>query len=107
MQEIEATVVDGNGTETGHIIATTIGGRNGQPKQVWSSVECHDAGGCCDDEGLSAWCMGANSVGNRGREWTVAVLRDEVRLRGIGRKRGVGGVGVGVAGVWRSQCRGD
>jgi hypothetical protein len=41
-QEIEATVVDGNGTETGHIIATTIGGRNGQPKQVvihlWNSV---------------------------------------------------------------------
>jgi len=34
LQEIEATVVDGNGTETGHIIATTIGGRNGQPKQV-------------------------------------------------------------------------
>ncbi len=27
-------MVDGNGTETGHIIATTIGGRNGQPKQV-------------------------------------------------------------------------
>jgi hypothetical protein len=27
-------VVDGNGTETGHIIVTTIGGRNGQPKQV-------------------------------------------------------------------------
>lgn len=34
VQEIEATVVDRNGTETGHIIATTIGGRNGQPKQV-------------------------------------------------------------------------
>jgi len=33
-QEMEATVVDGNGTETGHIIVTTIGGRNGQPKQV-------------------------------------------------------------------------
>lgn len=33
-QEVEATVVDGNGTETGHIIVTTIGGRNGQPKQV-------------------------------------------------------------------------
>lgn len=31
---MEATVVDGNGTETGHIIVTTIGGRNGQPKQV-------------------------------------------------------------------------
>lgn len=34
VQEMEATVVDGNGTETGHIIVTTIGGRNGQPKQV-------------------------------------------------------------------------
>lgn len=33
-QEMEATVVDGNGTETGHIIVTTIGGKNGQPKQV-------------------------------------------------------------------------
>ncbi|KAK1318809.1 Shaggy-related protein kinase alpha [Acorus calamus] len=30
------TVVDGNGTETGHIIVTTIGGRNGQPKQTIS-----------------------------------------------------------------------
>ncbi|CAA0827261.1 Shaggy-related protein kinase alpha [Striga hermonthica] len=35
-KEIEATVVDGNGTETGHIIVTTIGGRNGQPKQTIS-----------------------------------------------------------------------
>eukprot|EP01018_Ginkgo_biloba_P032464 Gb_28804 [translate_table: standard] len=34
--EIEAAVVNGNGTETGHIIATTIGGRNGQPKQTIS-----------------------------------------------------------------------
>lgn len=31
---MEAAVVDGNGTEAGHIIVTTIGGRNGQPKQV-------------------------------------------------------------------------
>lgn len=30
-------MVDGNGTETGHIIVTTIGGRNGQPKQVLCS----------------------------------------------------------------------
>lgn len=30
-------MVDGNGTETGHIIVTTIGGRNGQPKQVFDS----------------------------------------------------------------------
>ncbi|GLT33901.1 hypothetical protein SLA2020_084540 [Shorea laevis] len=34
-KEMEATVVDGNGTETGHIIVTTIGGRNG-PKQTIS-----------------------------------------------------------------------
>lgn len=34
---MEPTVVDGNGTETGHIIVTTIGGKNGQPKQV----DCH------------------------------------------------------------------
>ncbi|XP_020100279.1 shaggy-related protein kinase alpha-like isoform X2 [Ananas comosus] len=35
-KEVEAMVVDGNGTETGHIIVTTIGGRNGQPKQTIS-----------------------------------------------------------------------
>ncbi|CAN6453113.1 unnamed protein product [Victoria cruziana] len=33
-KEMEATVVDGNGTETGHIIVTTIGGKNGQPKET-------------------------------------------------------------------------
>nr|GMD42293.1 shaggy-related protein kinase alpha [Ipomoea batatas] len=37
-KDMEATVVDGNGTETGHIIVTTIGGRNGQPKQVLGTV---------------------------------------------------------------------
>ncbi|KAE8703566.1 Glycogen synthase kinase-3-like protein MsK-1 [Hibiscus syriacus] len=35
-KEVEATIVDGNGTETGHIIVTTIGGKNGQPKQTIS-----------------------------------------------------------------------
>lgn len=35
-KEMETTVVDGNGTETGHIIVTTIGGKNGQPKQTIS-----------------------------------------------------------------------
>lgn len=34
MQEMEATVIDGNGTEAGHIIVTTIGGKSDQPKQV-------------------------------------------------------------------------
>ena len=33
-QDMEAAVVEGSGTETGHIITTTIGGKNGQPKQV-------------------------------------------------------------------------
>lgn len=32
---MEPAIVDGNGTETGHIIVTTTGGRNGQPKQVY------------------------------------------------------------------------
>lgn len=34
LQETEPAVVDGNGTEIGHIIVTTVGGGNGQPKQV-------------------------------------------------------------------------
>nr|GEV55266.1 nuclear pore complex protein NUP1-like isoform X2 [Tanacetum cinerariifolium] len=33
-KEMEATVVDGHGIETGHIIVMTIGDRNGQPKQI-------------------------------------------------------------------------
>ncbi|XP_076945156.1 shaggy-related protein kinase gamma-like [Bidens hawaiensis] len=35
-REMEPAIVDGNGTETGHIIVTTIGGKNGQPKQTIS-----------------------------------------------------------------------
>ncbi|KAI4301554.1 hypothetical protein L6164_034821 [Bauhinia variegata] len=35
-KEMEAAVVDGNGSEAGHIIVTTIGGKNGQPKQTIS-----------------------------------------------------------------------
>lgn len=34
-------MVNGNGTETGHIIVTTIGGRNGQPKQVHCADFCN------------------------------------------------------------------
>lgn len=34
LQDMDAAVVDGNGAEAGHIIVTTIGGKNGQPKQV-------------------------------------------------------------------------
>jgi hypothetical protein len=36
MQDIEDIVVNGNGTERGHIIVTSISGRNGQAKQVLS-----------------------------------------------------------------------
>ncbi|KAI3800885.1 hypothetical protein L1987_28984 [Smallanthus sonchifolius] len=35
-REMEPAIVDGNGAETGHIIVTTIGGRDGQPKQTIS-----------------------------------------------------------------------
>ncbi|KAF6154490.1 hypothetical protein GIB67_028382, partial [Kingdonia uniflora] len=35
-KEMETAIVSGNGTETGQIIATTIGGRNGQLKQTIS-----------------------------------------------------------------------
>ncbi|THU67276.1 hypothetical protein C4D60_Mb05t22960 [Musa balbisiana] len=36
-KEVEAaTVINGNGTETGHIIVTTINGKKGQPKQTLS-----------------------------------------------------------------------
>ena len=36
MQDMDATFINGSGTETGQIIATTVGGRNGQPKQAIS-----------------------------------------------------------------------
>ncbi|XWS46022.1 hypothetical protein CRYUN_Cryun14cG0029200 [Craigia yunnanensis] len=35
-KDLEATVINGNGTETGQIISTTVGGRNGLPKQTIS-----------------------------------------------------------------------
>lgn len=35
-KEIETIPVDGNGSQAGHIIATTISGRNGDPKQTLS-----------------------------------------------------------------------
>ncbi|OAY49227.1 shaggy-related protein kinase epsilon isoform X2 [Manihot esculenta] len=35
-KDMEPSIVTGNGTETGHIIATTVGGQNGQPKRTIS-----------------------------------------------------------------------
>ncbi|XP_031743676.1 shaggy-related protein kinase theta isoform X2 [Cucumis sativus] len=35
-KDLEPAVVNGNGTEAGQIIATTVGGRNGKPKQTIS-----------------------------------------------------------------------
>ncbi|KAL5684214.1 hypothetical protein ACJX0J_010599, partial [Zea mays] len=35
-KEVEVTIINGKGTETGHIIVTTTGGKNGQPKQTVS-----------------------------------------------------------------------
>ncbi|KAJ6940316.1 hypothetical protein NC651_006459 [Populus alba x Populus x berolinensis] len=43
-KEVEAAIVSGNGTETGQIIATTVGGRNGQPKQTISYMAEHMVG---------------------------------------------------------------
>ncbi|KAK1410102.1 hypothetical protein QVD17_36635 [Tagetes erecta] len=54
-KEMEATVVDGNGTETGHIIVTTIGGRNGQPKQRKKKLRNEGKDGSfVKEEGLNA-----------------------------------------------------
>lgn len=36
LQDVEPTVISGNGTETGQIIVTSVGGQNGQPKKVTS-----------------------------------------------------------------------
>ncbi|KAB5527052.1 hypothetical protein DKX38_020899 [Salix brachista] len=43
-KDMEAAIVSGNGTETGQIIATTVGGRNGQPKQIISYMAEHVVG---------------------------------------------------------------
>jgi len=40
LQDSEPDVIDGVGAETGHVIRTTIGGRNGQVKQVESNSNC-------------------------------------------------------------------
>lgn len=34
LQDSEPDIIDGVGTEAGHVIRTTIGGRNGQSRQV-------------------------------------------------------------------------
>lgn len=34
LQEMSATLIAGNDAVAGHIISTTIGGKNGEPKQV-------------------------------------------------------------------------
>ncbi|KAH7663781.1 Non-specific serine/threonine protein kinase protein [Dioscorea alata] len=42
--DIEPDTIDGSGAEAGHVIATTIGGRNGQPKQAVSYIAEHVVG---------------------------------------------------------------
>lgn len=41
MQDIEDIVVNGNGAEPGHIIVTSIDGRNGQAKQVFQQKKTY------------------------------------------------------------------
>ncbi|XP_019171647.1 PREDICTED: shaggy-related protein kinase kappa isoform X2 [Ipomoea nil] len=43
-RESEPDIIDGVGAETGHVIRTTIGGRNGQPKQNVSYIAEHVVG---------------------------------------------------------------
>ncbi|KAL5227909.1 hypothetical protein ABZP36_016174 [Zizania latifolia] len=48
-KDTEDIIVNGNGTEPGHIIVTSIDGRNGQPKQVLSTptreeIKCMNPG---------------------------------------------------------------
>ncbi|KAJ4827392.1 hypothetical protein Tsubulata_038688 [Turnera subulata] len=47
-KDMEPAVVSGNGTETGQIIATTVGGKNGQPKQICRALNyLHHVVGVC------------------------------------------------------------
>ncbi|KAF2308496.1 hypothetical protein GH714_009997 [Hevea brasiliensis] len=71
-KEMEATVVDGNGTETGHIIVTTIGGRNGQPKQTISYMAERVVGQGSFGIVFQAKCLESGE--------TVAIKKDELYL---------------------------
>lgn len=44
LQEVSAPKVDGN--DPGHIISTTIGGKNGEPKRVGLEISCWESN-CC------------------------------------------------------------
>ncbi|KAI8024024.1 Shaggy-related protein kinase kappa [Camellia lanceoleosa] len=43
-RDSEPDIIDGVGAEAGHVIRTTIGGRNGQPKQIVSYITEHVVG---------------------------------------------------------------
>ena len=58
MQDVEATIVSGNGTETGQIITTAIGGRDGQPKQVTTLLLLHLHEILYMEDLASLFCMG-------------------------------------------------
>ncbi|KAI7733914.1 hypothetical protein M8C21_002394, partial [Ambrosia artemisiifolia] len=50
--EVEATVVNSNGTEKGQIIATPVAGRNGQPKQATEGAKATIDCRCVEN-----WCI--------------------------------------------------
>ncbi|KNA19600.1 hypothetical protein SOVF_059970 [Spinacia oleracea] len=56
-KEMETAVVDGNGAETGHIIVTTIGGKNGQAKQTVSYMAERVVGQGSFGEVFQAKCL--------------------------------------------------
>ncbi|XP_042504291.1 shaggy-related protein kinase kappa isoform X2 [Macadamia integrifolia] len=43
-RDSEPDIIDGMGAEAGHVIATTIGGRNGQPRQTFTYIAEHVVG---------------------------------------------------------------
>ncbi|KAL0667239.1 hypothetical protein Bca4012_029943 [Brassica carinata] len=52
-KDMSAAVIEGNDAVTGHIISTTIGGKNGEPKQAStsSSVDEEDVYAACGEDG--------------------------------------------------------
>ena len=72
MQEVEATIINGKGTETGHIIVTTTGGKNGQPKQV--TVCSNDVTFDWDQQPFVLICLPARMIRWLGHQHNYGVL---------------------------------
>ncbi|XP_008803034.1 shaggy-related protein kinase epsilon-like isoform X1 [Phoenix dactylifera] len=61
-KNVKATVIKGKSTETGHLITTTIGGQNGQPKQTISYMADRVVGTGSFGVVLQAKCLGTGEA---------------------------------------------